>query len=462
MADEDQGEECGGPVGFSGGDDLLRQIIDSIPVMLTVYDPEVNVLLLNREFERVVGWSSADAARRPIMEACYPDPEYRERVARFMERCEGWMDVEMRTRDGERISTRWTNTRLPDDRRIGIGLDMRGQRRAEAALRESEARFRTIAEATPQLIWTARPDGRFDFFNARWREFTGLDSDSLGEATWWTLVHPDDGAMVAERWAEARREGQLYEAEYRLRHHGGGWRWVLGRALPLRDADGAITLWMGANTDIHGLKESERTRSLLLDELNHRVRNTLALVQSIAHQTFRRGAGPAAREAFQGRLEALAETHALLTRESWAHARLDQVAAAAMRGCGEESGRWSAEGPPILLPPKAAVTFALAFHELWTNAIKHGALSAPEGHVSVAWRLAGSDAPRLSLEWRERGGPAAQAPATRGFGMRMIERALAAELDASVEMRFEAEGLVCAVDAPLPNDCAARTGGAGC
>ena len=199
-------------------------------------------------------------------------------------------------------------------------------------------------------------------------------------------------------------------------------------------------------------KRTEEHQRLLLNELNHRVKNTLAVIQSIASQTFRgEAAKPEAREAFESRLTALASAHDLLTSESWQAASLRQVVAEAATGCGAVEGRTRIDGEDLRVPPRTAVSIAMALHELCTNAVKYGALSNDRGTVTVSWEVRReSEGQRLHLVWCERGGPPVTPPERRGFGSRMIERGLAAELGGTVELQFRPEGLCCLVDAPLP------------
>jgi two-component sensor histidine kinase len=200
------------------------------------------------------------------------------------------------------------------------------------------------------------------------------------------------------------------------------------------------------------LNETLERRKFLLRELDHRCKNTLAAVQSIANQTLRRALSPAHFvEAFTGRLGALSRAHELLTRQEWGHARLADVldqALAAFGGVGGE--RIRVEGPAISLTPETSVAMHLTFHELAVNAGKYGALSDEGGHVQVNWSVdMGAEPRRLSLTWVERGGPPVPAAPRRGFGSRLIEQGIARELGGEAQMEFDPEGLSFTLSAPL-------------
>ncbi|RYD46100.1 MAG: PAS domain S-box protein, partial [Sphingomonadales bacterium] len=203
--------------------------------------------------------------------------------------------------------------------------------------------------------------------------------------------------------------------------------------------------------DVTEAKRSETHLRLLIDELNHRVKNMLAIVQGIAQQSFKADRDiVTARRAFEGRLAALSEAHNLLTREHWGLVSMTQIIGDAVRPHGEPA-RFALDGPDLAIMPKTAISLALAIHELATNAVKHGALSNAAGQVAIRWaRVAGENSHRLSLVWEESGGPDVHAPEHRGFGTRMIERGLAAELAGTVKIDFRSKGVVCTVDAPLP------------
>jgi two-component sensor histidine kinase len=217
---------------------------------------------------------------------------------------------------------------------------------------------------------------------------------------------------------------------------------------PIETREGLMAL--ASVVDISERKRSEAQRELLMAELNHRVKNTLAVVQGIAHQTFRGTPATDAHAAFEGRLMALAAAHNILTRTSWEHASLDQLVADSLQIRGAFANRVSSTGPAILLQPHQALSLALALHELLTNAVKYGALSNDAGKISVEWCRADKPQPTLKLVWSELDGPMVSPPAKRGFGSRLIERGLAADLQAEVAMEYRPEGLVCKIDAPLP------------
>ena len=212
-------------------------------------------------------------------------------------------------------------------------------------------------------------------------------------------------------------------------------------------------LYRQARLEIEQRRKVEEQQALLINELNHRVKNTLAIVQGLAQQSFRAGNEQGdGRAAFDARLRALAAAHDLLTRENWEAAFLADIVADAVAGTtGAIASRVSAGGPQIVLPPQTAVSLAMAVHELSTNALKYGALSNDAGTVTILWEVNRNDAgQRLYFEWAEAGGPPVVEPATRGFGLRMIERGLAAELGGTVSVDFAREGLRCVIDAPLP------------
>jgi two-component sensor histidine kinase len=271
------------------------------------------------------------------------------------------------------------------------------------------------------------------------------------------VVHPEDRAAVEAAVAEAVRTG-LYAGEFRVRRRradGGGEevRWVLGRGRRLAGIDGAPGVMVGANVDITGRRAAEERRLLVLREMGHRVKNTMATVQSVARQTARAAPDlPAFLAAFEARLRAMGRAHDLLTREDWAGAALGGVVRAALEphasGAGARLDLSGCGAAEAVLAPGAALALAMAMHELATNALKYGARSAPGGRVEVRCGTdpGGGDGGAV-VEWAERGGPpvAPGPPARRGFGLRLMESGLGAEAGLAVDLRFEPAGVRCAL-----------------
>jgi two-component sensor histidine kinase len=227
--------------------------------------------------------------------------------------------------------------------------------------------------------------------------------------------------------------------------------------MPIRDRRGAVVALAGAARDISSRKRAEAHRALLAHELGHRLKNTLATVQSIARFSMRGAAsmGAASMEDFQltfsARLDALSKTHTLLTSRSWEGAPLwslveGELSPYALAG----APRWMLSGPPIDLAPRRALAVGMVLHELTTNAVKHGALSLGAGRVHVSWEIrAGADSPRLKLTWRESGGPPVARPSREGFGLRLVTHGLPYELNGQVELAFPRTGVHCEIDFPI-------------
>lgn len=316
--------------------------------------------------------------------------------------------------------------------------------RAEQSLRESEDHYRHAVELNPQVAWTSLPDGRLNRVAQRWFEWTGTTGL---EGSWKEGMHPDDHAATLAEWDRCLASGEPYDVEHRVRRRDGSYRWARSRAFPRRDSEGAIILWYGNTEDIHERKVAEEHQRLLINELNHRVKNTLASVQAIAFQTLRGDIPlPEARARFEARLMALSAAHNLLTEENWVGASLERVVKDATEHLAGDARRFDVAGEPLRLAPRAALALAMALHELGTNAAKYGALAAEAGRVAIAWKV---DGDRLRLQWRESGGPPVEAPTRRGFGSRLIERGLQPDLGGAASLHFDPEGLRCEIEASL-------------
>jgi two-component sensor histidine kinase len=223
---------------------------------------------------------------------------------------------------------------------------------------------------------------------------------------------------------------------------------------------------IGIFQDVTARRQADEEQDLLLNELNHRVKNTLATVQSIAQQTLRT---TSSQEEFRGRFEArllaLSKTHDLLTRDAWRSADLASLVEQEMAPYARDGeGRVVVAGPGVRLPARAAINLGLVVHELATNAAKYGALSAPTGRVTIRWSLAEAEGgPELRFAWSEAGGPPVKLPERKGFGTRLIERSLGGELNGRVELDYRATGFEARLAVPLgsPHGASSRVGASG-
>ena len=334
--------------------------------------------------------------------------------------------------------------------RINTHLQMAKLRReANAELLAREQLYRALVSASSDVVYRMGPD---------WTEMRHLlgrafIADTEGPSHAWLekYIHPDDQPRVMAAIKEAIRTRTVFELEHRVRRIDGTLGWTFSRAVPLLDANGNITEWIGAASDVTERKTAEERQKLLINELNHRVKNTLASVQSIAMQTVRNA--PTVRDfhdSFVARLTALSRAHDLLTRSNWRSASLTEIVRQTLEPYGLQSERVRFGGPEIRLSPSAAVTLSMGLHELATNAAKYGAMSDSRGRIDVGWKIDGAaDMPVLAIDWRERDGPAVEPPSRRGFGSRLIERGIAQELDGQVALEFDAPGVQCRIRLPL-------------
>ena len=323
-------------------------------------------------------------------------------------------------------------------------------------LRSSEERFRLMCEHAPVMIWMSDTTGKCLHLNKMLRDFWGVAEDKFEEFDWGTTMHPDDVAKVGETVMKALAERAPFVVKARYRDQSGRYRVLQTDGRP-RVVDGRFIGMIGVNSDITEREEAdaarrqaEQHRELLIAELNHRVKNTLGVVQAIAHQTFQ-GTAEEACTAFNHRLVALARSHDLLTHANWSNITLESLATGALQLNESSGGRVELSGPPVLLRARQAVAFGMAFHELFTNALKYGALSNADGRVAMQWELGGATPKQLRLTWREQGGPPVAPPTRRGFGSLLLERILRGDLSADVTLDYQPSGLVCTISAPLPD-----------
>ena len=332
-------------------------------------------------------------------------------------------------------------------------LDVSATARAEQALRQSEERFRNIASSVQLVLFISEKPLDWSYVNARFSKVTGMAEDAaLGEG-WLTAVHSDDIERLQQRWHESHESGEPFDAEFRFRGSNGRYRWFLCRGVPRCDQDGTILHWYGACTDVHERHIAEDRLKLLMAELQHRVKNILAVVRSIFARTV--DASESIEEIsahFSGRLDALARTQSVLVRTPGGDVDLEEMLIGELLGHGGPSDdRITIAGAAVRFRPAAAEAVGLLLHELTTNAAKYGALANSGGKLAVTWRVYDNGpGPRLALEWRETGVAIVDPePQRNGFGRELIERGIPYQIGATSTLEFLPGGIRCSIELPL-------------
>ncbi|MGH1574161.1 PAS domain-containing sensor histidine kinase [Methylobacterium sp. P31] len=368
------------------------------------------------------------------------------------------------------VLNRWLDVSIYPTADGGLSVyfrDISNKRRSEAALRESEERLRTLMQGIPQLVWRADNEGRWTWSSPQWQAFTGQSNeDSLGDG-WLDAIHPDDREAARAAWASTIGGSSLAMETRVYDQAGKSYRWFATRASAVRDETGGIREWLGTSTDIHDLRLYQERQRVLVAELQHRTRNLMGVVRSITNKTLARSTDLADFEArFGARLAALARVQSLLSRlEEWDRVSFDELLRSELSAVACEAERISLEGPEgIALRSSTVQTFAMALHELVTNALKHGAFAQPEGRLSVRWHVAPADPdgrPWLHVDWIESGVPmpAADAAARQsGSGRELIERALPYQLGARTHYVMTADGIRCTIALPTSECQGSREG----
>ena len=342
---------------------------------------------------------------------------------------------------------------------VKITRDRTEQHQAGERLRENEQRFRLLATSIPQLVFLTRPDGDRTWPSPQWIAFTGLSFDASLGLGWLEAVHPDDRDATQSAWHEARLKGEYY-IEHRVRREADGeYLWHQTRAKPLEGESAASSDWVGTMTDIDDLRGLQSRQHVLMAELQHRTRNLLSVVQSIANHTIRSSSSlEAFGTQFGSRLRALSRVQSLLARVEDQVIDLHALVTAELAAHSEgdvQSSKIKVGGPTVALPPTAAQALGLAIHELATNAVKYGALGQPTGKLEVTWELkARKPTAEVALQWRESGVsmPTVGPPKRKGYGSELIERALPYQLSAKTQLEFGSDGVRCAIVVPVPTE----------
>jgi PAS domain S-box-containing protein len=436
----------------------FRLVADTSPALIWMSDDKAEIIFANARFRNFFGVESDEMLGTGWRSIVHPDDvdSFHAAFLAAFEKREP-VHLEVRVLHPEK-GIRWLSCdgtpRFSGETfegYVGVNIDITDAKLADIERQQREEMLRSVVEQMPIGVTIAQvPGGEVLVYNRKAEELLGHPVLAADVETYGAYGGLDaEGApLPPDRYPTARAvlHGEtVVDEEMSYRRGDGSLTTLSVSATRIAARDGQSPLAVCTFSDISQRKRHEDHQRLLIDELNHRVKNTLAIVQSIAHQTLRSNDVPApVRRAFEGRLLALAGAHDVLTQKMWEPTSLGGLFSNAIASLGLDAARVILVGPRVLVPPKTAVSLAMAFHELATNALKYGSLSVPEGRVEVSW---GQEDERLRLQWQESGGPPVTPPARSGFGTRLIERSLAAELEGSARLDYRPEGLVCTIEA---------------
>ncbi|WP_165585512.1 HWE histidine kinase domain-containing protein [Roseococcus sp. SYP-B2431] len=306
-------------------------------------------------------------------------------------------------------------------------------------------------EGIPQLVWRADAAGAWIWTSPQWSDYTGLSPQESRGDGWLAALHPDDRAGQVEEWRRAEPQGGLYSSHRLFDAEAMCYRRFQTHATPMRDADGRIFEWLGSSVEVENLQAEAGRESPLL-ELRHRMRNTLSVIRSIARRTARTSRTLKSYSMhLEGRLDAVARIQSALMRDATSGLDLAElIADELLAHAAREGNRLRIRGPAVRIRPRAAELVGLAVHELATNAVKFGALSRPDAHLAIDWKVTG-EADALDITWKESGMRIKTPPPKRGFGLEVLQDTMAYELKAETQIAFDPDGLRCAMVLPREN-----------
>jgi PAS domain S-box-containing protein len=429
----------------------LQLIYDTAPIGLAFLSIDCRYLQINQRLTEICGISVEGHLGRTVRD-CVPGlADSVEAIVRsIVATGEPVVGIEVAGQRFDQFEQRfwvtyWHPFRGPHGGILGINVaaeEITERKRAETALQVSERQFHTLADSIPQLVWMAEADGKIFWFNGHWYEYTGAPVGDIKSHDWQMLLAPSSLHEGRHRWAQSLRGGTALEMELLLLGKDGQYRPFLTRVVPLRDSAGEIYRWIGTHIDISEQRRREEHIHFIIEELSHRTKNLLAVVMAVANQTAQTAGDVKQFQArFADRLRALAHCHDLLVRDRWHGASFQDLLSIQLKPFIEaDAGRVNAAGPPIVLAPDAVQNLGLALHELATNASKYGALSVPDGQVSIQWQQDEATG-KVELRWCESGGPAVTPPLRRGFGHVVIEQIVPRALEGHGVVDYAPAGL---------------------
>ena len=337
----------------------------------------------------------------------------------------------------------------------GMGAPLQGEDDAKPLRPDLEVLLAAVEASGEAILITSadldEPGPRIEYANPAFTHMTGYEAHEVLGRTPRLLQGPRTERAVLDRMRAALLAGERFQDEaVNYRKDGSTYvvEWLIA---PVREADGRITRWVSAQRDITERRAYEDRQAMMVRELHHRVKNTLATVQAVLNATVRSSLTiPEFTRALSGRIASLARTHALITEDVAQAASFDGLLRAELSPY-DERGRLSLEGPRVTLTSEAAVPVGMALHELTTNALRHGSLADPNGRLQVTWWVEEGSAGRaLRWDWAEHDGPPAPYPTREGFGHRLLNKVLATQTGAEVDVDFASDGLRVSVRMPLP------------
>jgi two-component sensor histidine kinase len=447
--------------------DLDQSILDALPIGVYACGADGQILRVNRRAVEL--WARAPKLMDPAQRFCgcfrvetldgdyiAPDQTPMARAVLAGESFDG-VEAVVENPDGTRWVARVNIAPLRDADGAVVGAincfqDVSQEHGMRLALARQQRTFDLAMVASKMGTWRYTIADNICIYDDNAQQLYGLTEARFlhDEEGVKAKFHADDMETMWARVAKAldpTGDGR-YDVEYRVKQTDGSWRWLSAWGLVEFEGQGADrkpVAIAGASRDLADVKRSEELQRLLVNELNHRVKNSLATVQSLVTQTLRTAVDVgAARQAIEARIISLAGAHDLLTSRSWSGADVADVVARAIAPF--TANRFMSGGPSVDLSPKQTLALALALHELATNAAKHGALSCADGRVAIAWTAHDG---HLYLTWRESGGPAVTEPSRRGFGSRLLENGLFRDLDGETRLEFAPDGVRCTITAAL-------------
>ncbi|MEX0772940.1 MAG: PAS domain S-box protein [Balneolales bacterium] len=445
---------------------LLAAIVDSSDDAIISKNLDGIITSWNKSAERLFGYTEKEAIGQPVTMIIPPDRQNEEIV--ILEQLRNGKKVDhyetvRRRKDGTMIDVSLTISPVKNLRGHIIGAsktarDVTQQKEAEIAIAkmaaESEQQkrmYESIFSNMPDLVFVFDLNYRFTYVNdallKMWgrtlEESIGKNMLEVGYEPWHAEMHQREIDHVITDKVPVRGEVSFPHAKLGPRIYD----YIF---VPVLNANGKVEKITGTTRDITERKQAEDTQNLLIDELNHRVKNTLATIQAIAAQTLKQANNPSDFiDSFNGRLHALSRSHTLLTKSSWEGAYLDEIFNKQLP-FKVTSDRITFRGPKVFLSSKEALHLSLVVHELGTNALKYGSLATPEGRLQVNWKIKkDKQNPEIKITWIEKGGAEVEALDTAGFGMTLIEQSLKS-VGGETNLDFDPSGLQCEITLPLP------------